>query len=57
MYQQNCVSREVPASVSLQGWGGVKLEAGGDIIVVKAEFLLQLGNPHNDFPYVNAKLG
>lgn len=54
--QQDCVSREVPASVLLWGWSW-EPEAGGDGIAAKAEFLLRPGNLYNDFPYVNAKLG
>lgn len=54
--QQDCVSGEVPAGVSLWDWGW-EPEAGGDGIAEEAEFLLRLGNLYNDFPYVNAKLG
>lgn len=51
--QQDCVSEEIPASVSLWGW---EPETGRDGIATMAEFLLCVGNPY-DFPYVNAKLG
>lgn len=54
--QQDCVRGEAPASVLLWGWGW-EPEPGGEGITAKAESLLRLGEPYNDFPYVNAKLG